>query len=114
MTNTLNTPVEALEFAYPLFVRRYEIRRGSGGDGLFKGGDGLIREIELLCDAEVTILSERRRIPPYGLFGGKPGEVGRNLIDGKPVEGKFSKRLPKGSVITIETPGGGGWGKPQG
>ncbi len=114
MTNTLNTPVEALEFAYPLFVRRYEIRRGSGGDGLFRGGDGLIREVELLCDAEVTILSERRRIPPYGLFGGKPGEVGRNLIDGKPVESKFSKRLPKGSVITIETPGGGGWGKKNG
>ena len=111
MTNTLNTPVEALEFAYPLMVREYSIRRGSGGEGLHRGGDGLIREIELLTDAEVTILSERRLKPPYGLFGGKPGEVGRNYVNGKPVGGKFHALLPKGSVIRIETPGGGGWGK---
>jgi len=113
MTNTLNTPVEALEFAYPLMVREYSIRVGSGGEGLHRGGDGLVREVELLTDAEVTILSERRRIPPYGLAGGLPGAVGRNLINGKPVGGKFSGRLPKGTVIRIETPGGGGWGKPQ-
>ncbi len=112
MTNTLNTPIEALEFAYPLRVREYKIRRSSGGSGLFKGGDGIIREIELLEDAEVTILSERRRIPPYGLAGGMPGEVGRNFVNGKEVGGKFQSHLPKGSVIRIETPGGGGWGKP--
>lgn len=113
MTNTLNTPVEALEFAYPLMVREYSIRRGSGGEGLFRGGDGMVREIELLADAEVTILSERRKLPPYGLFGGKPGEVGRNFVNGKPVGGKFHSFLPKGSVIRIETPGGGGWGNKE-
>ena len=111
MTNTLNTPVEALEFAYPLMVKEYSIRRGSGREGLHRGGDGLVREIELLTDAEVTILSERRLRPPYGLFGGKPGEVGRNFVNGKPVGGKYHAFLSKGSVIRIETPGGGGWGK---
>jgi N-methylhydantoinase B len=113
MTNTLNTPVEALEFAYPLFVREYSIRRFSGGNGLYRGGDGVVREIKLLCDAEVTVLSERRRLPPYGLAGGEPGEVGRNLVNGKPMSSKFSKLLKKGSVIRIETPGGGGWGKKE-
>ncbi len=113
MTNTMNTPIEALEFSYPLMVREYSIRRGSGGEGLHKGGDGLVREIELLADAEVTILSERRIYPPYGLFGGKPGAVGKNYINGKPVGGKYCGFLPKGSVIRIETPGGGGWGDPK-
>jgi N-methylhydantoinase B len=113
MTNTLNTPIEALEFAYPMMVREYSIRRGSGGEGLHRGGDGLVREIELLTDAEVTIISERRVKPPYGLFGGKPGMVGKNYVNGKPVGGKYSSLLPKGSVIRIETPGGGGWGNPD-
>ena len=113
MTNTLNTPIEALEFAYPMMVREYSIRKNSGGNGLHKGGNGLVREIELLADAEVTILSERRVKPPYGLFGGKPGAVGRNFVNGKPVGGKYSSKLPKGSVIRIETPGGGGWGNPD-
>jgi len=112
MTNTLNTPVEALEFAYPMMVKEYSIRRGSGGEGIHRGGDGLVREIQLLTDAEVTLLTERRRIPPYGLFGGKPGQVGRNLINGQAVGGKFQGRLKKGDTIRIETPGGGGWGKP--
>ncbi len=116
MTNTLNTPVEAVEFEYPFRVEKYCIRKGSGGEGLFKGGDGIIRSIKLLSDAEVTVISERRKIPPYGLFGGKSGEVGRNEVihrGRKIVEGgKFSKKLKKGDVITIYTPGGGGYGKP--
>ena len=116
MTNTLNTPIEALEYAYPFMVTQYSVRKNSGGEGLFRGGDGIIREIKLLTDAEVTVISERRRIPPYGLFGGKPGEVGRNYIiteKGKILkEGKFSVKMKKGDRIRIETPGGGGYGKP--
>ena len=113
MTNTMNTPVEALEHSYPFLVRSYAVRRGSGGKGTFRGGDGIVREIEFLTDVEVTVLSERRRIPPYGLFGGGPGEVGRNLLvcKGKTEElpAKFTRRLKKGSILRIETPGGGGY-----
>jgi N-methylhydantoinase B len=97
-------------------VTQYSVRKNSGGGGVFKGGDGIIREIELLTDAELTVISERRRIPPYGLFGGKPGKVGRNYIITKKgktlMGGKFSVRLKKGDKIRIETPGGGGYGKP--
>ncbi len=115
MTNTLNTPVEALEFSYPFMVTEYSIRKGSGGRGRFKGGSGIVREIKLLSDAEVTVLSERRRRGPYGLEGGEEGERGRNLIivDGeiKEMPGKFNTFLKKGSVVRIETPGGGGYGR---
>jgi N-methylhydantoinase B len=115
MTNTLNTPIEALEYAYPFLVTEYSIRRKSGGGGKFRGGDGLIREIRLLSDAEVTILSERRRLVPYGREGGEPGKAGRNLLirDAKALEmpGKFYERLQKGDTLRIETPGGGGYGK---
>ena len=85
MTNTLNTPVEALEYSYPFRVTEYAIRRNTGGSGRRRGGDGLIREIALLSDAEVTVLSDRRKIPPYGLFGGEPGVRGKNVVirDGK-------------------------------
>ncbi len=114
MTNTLNTPIEALEYSYPFQVTEYSIRKNSGGKGRFNGGDGLVREIRLLSDAEVTVLSERRMLPPYGLFGGKPGKVGNNLIyrDSKKQQmaGKFSEQLNKGDVVRIETPGGGGYG----
>jgi N-methylhydantoinase B len=114
MTNTLNTPIEALEFAYPLRVRRYTIREGSGGAGRFRGGDGVVREIELGVEAEVTVLSDRRTFGPYGLAGGEPGRPGANwLIDGTatvPLPGKLSRRLSKGSRLRIETPGGGGHG----
>ena len=116
MTNTLNTPIEALEYTYPLMVTRYSIRRGSGGRGHHPGGDGLVREVVVFTEAEVTVLSERRKIPPYGLAGGEPGAPGRNLIlrrDGaiEEMPGKFHERLKPGDRIRIETPGGGGWGK---
>ena len=118
MTNTLNTPVEALEFAYPLQVRCYEIREGTGGAGRFRGGDGIVREIELLSDAEVTILSDRRRFGPYGLAGGKPGRVGANQVQrgATPEElpGKVHLRVAAGERIRIETPGGGGHGPESG
>ncbi|HEY7306603.1 MAG TPA: hydantoinase B/oxoprolinase family protein [Bryobacteraceae bacterium] len=114
MTNSLNTPVEALEYAYPLRVRRYAYRKDSGGAGLHRGGDGLIREVELLAPARVTILSERRRFAPYGLQGGSEGATGRNtsIENGAAHElpGKCNIQAPKGAVIRIETPGGGGWG----
>jgi len=113
MTNTMNTPVEALEHAYPVLIREYSVRRGSGGAGRRRGGDGAVREMEFLTDVEVSVLSERRRIPPYGLFGGKPGAVGRNWVirGGRAEEkpGKFSIRLSRGDVLRIETPGGGGY-----
>jgi N-methylhydantoinase B len=115
MTNSLNTPAEALEYAYPLRVRRYSIRPGSGGAGKQRGGDGIIREIEVLTDCEVTLLSDRRTHGPWGLAGGKPGSPGKTGIirHGGAIEqmpGKFSTRLRKGERIRIETPGGGGWG----
>jgi N-methylhydantoinase B len=115
MTNSLNTPAEALEYAYPLRVRRYSLRPGSWGDGEFRGGDGIVREIEVLTDCEVTLLADRRTRGPWGLAGGSDGMPGKTFItrhDGsvEPMPGKFSTRLRKGERITIETPGGGGWG----
>ncbi len=116
MTNTLNTPVEALEYSYPFLITEYSIRKNSGGQGLFNGGDGIIRELKLLADAEATIISERRIRPPYGLRGGCPGEKGKNIIikagqsENRP--GKFYEQLNKHDIIRIETPGGGGYGKP--
>jgi len=114
MTNSLNTPIEALEFSYPLRMRRYGYRRGSGGDGLNRGGDGLVKEVEILCDAEVTLLADRRRFRPYGLERGEDGACGRAaLADGgaeKELAGKCSARVKAGAVLRLETPGGGGWG----
>ena len=114
MTNTLNTPVEALEYAYPLRVLRYEIRKGSGGDGKFHGGDGIIRELQVLTDCQVTVLSERRKFAPYGLNGGGLGMVGENLLIRGGVEiplpGKGSFDLQSGDILSIRTPGGGGYG----
>jgi len=118
MTNSLNTPIEALEYAYPFRVRSYGYRKGSGGAGEFKGGDGLVREIELLTDAQVTLLCDRRRFRPYGLAGGEDGAAGRTLLikaDGTSEElpGKCSVHAKKGDVVRLETPGGGGWGTPK-
>jgi N-methylhydantoinase B len=116
MTNSLNTPAEALEYAYPLRVRRYSLRAGSGGKGKFRGGDGIVREIEVLTDCAVTLLADRRTRGPWGLSGGADGAPGKTFItrrDGsvEPMPAKFSTRLRQGERITIETPGGGGWGR---
>jgi N-methylhydantoinase B len=116
MTNSLNTPAEALEYAYPLRVRRYSIRAGSGGAGKHRGGEGLVREIELLTDAEVTLLADRRTRGPWGLNGGADGAAGKDAIirengSTQGLPGKFNVRLRKGERIRIESPGGGGWGR---
>jgi len=115
MTNSLNTPAEALEHAYPLRVRSYSLRANSGGGGKFHGGDGIVREIEVLTDCEVTLLADRRSRGPWGLSGGAQGAAGTATIvhpggglESKP--GKFTARLHKGDRVRIETPGGGGWG----
>lgn len=118
MTNSLNTPIEALEHAYPYRVRRYAVRRGSGGAGTHRGGDGIEREIEVLADARVTILSERRLRAPYGLDGGAPGATGRNAVESPTgevteLDGKVSLDVEAGSVVVIHTPGGGGFGTPD-
>jgi N-methylhydantoinase B len=110
MTNTLNTPVEVLEQRFPLRVCRYQIRRGSGGRGLRSGGDGLVRELEFLAPARVTLLTERRRHAPWGSNGGQPGAPGRNLHNGRELPPKLTLDVAAGDLLTIETPGGGGWG----
>ncbi len=115
MSNTLNTPIEALELAFPLRVRQYAIRRGSGGAGLHRGGDGLIREIEFLAPVTATLLGERRAARPYGLSGGEPGAPGENALIREGVAsrlpGKVQLQLDAGDVLSIRTPGGGGWGE---
>jgi N-methylhydantoinase B len=116
MTNSLNTPAEALENAYPVRLRKYSLRPNSGGTGLHEGGDGIIREIEVLTDAQVTLLADRRSRGPYGLNGGADGVPGRTVVirnDGREEElpGKTSTRLRAGERVRIESPGGGGWGK---
>ena len=114
MTNTLNTPIEALEYTYPLQIIRYEIRRNSGGKGIHKGGDGIVREIKLLTAAQVTLLTERRSTSPYGFAGGEPGLKGENKLLREnneitlPSKGSFE--LLAGDIIRISTPGGGGYG----
>jgi N-methylhydantoinase B len=115
MTNSLNTPAEALEYAYPLRVTQYSLRKGSGGAGKFRGGDGIVRELELLADSEVTLLADRRKHGPYGLQGGANGAPGRTEIihhDGRreALPGKASVRVKKGTRVRVESPGGGGWG----
>ena len=117
MTNTMNTPVEALEITYPLRVERYELRAGSAGAGKHRGGEGLIRAIRILDHtARVSLQSERRRFAPYGLHGGSDGKPGRNAIihaDGTVEEapGKATLSLGPGEIVIVETPGGGGWGR---
>ena len=117
MTNTMNTPIEALEFVYPLRLQRYSLRRGSGGAGKFMGGDGMVRDVEFLSRCRVTVLSERRKLAPYGLQGGHAGERGENvLLRGGYEEVKLSGKevidVEPGDVLSIRTPGGGGWGTP--
>jgi N-methylhydantoinase B len=112
MSNTLNTPIEALETEFPLRVRELAIRRGSGGAGARRGGDGLVRELEALAPLRFTLLTERRRRAPQGRDGGAPGATGENLLDGKSVPSKSEGNLAPGSRLRLETPGGGGLGVP--
>ncbi|HKS65610.1 MAG TPA: hydantoinase B/oxoprolinase family protein [Candidatus Acidoferrales bacterium] len=115
MTNSLNTPTEVFEITYPVRVRRYSLRPGSGGEGKYRGGDGIVREIEFLVDAHLGVLSERRTIGPYGLAGGSPGAKGKNELISRGrrqlLVSKCSAYVRAGDAIRIETPGGGGWGK---
>jgi N-methylhydantoinase B len=112
MSNTLSTPVEALELSYPLRVERYGLRRGSGGRGEFRGGDGVVREVRVLEPCRFSVVSERRRLAPEGVRGGLAGVPGRNLLNGEEIPAKATRSLEAGDVVTIETPGGGGYGTP--
>ncbi len=111
MTNTLNTPIEALEMKYPLRVTRYQIRQDSAGAGKYKGGEGLIREYEFLAPAQVTILSERREHSPWGLSFGCDAKPGNNCLNNKPLKAKQSFHVTMGDVVSIKTAGGGGFGR---
>jgi N-methylhydantoinase B len=117
MTNSWNTPIEVFEQVYPVRVRKYAIRRGSGGGGQHRGGGGIVREIELLTETQIGLLSDRRKAGPYGLAGGQPGKTGKNSIvrhgKSRVLAGKCSLIAEAGSILRIETPGGGGWGKPR-
>jgi N-methylhydantoinase B len=110
MTNTLNTPIEVIEARFPVRVMQYGLRRGSGGKGLRKGGDGLVRCFRFLAPTQVTLLTERRIHPPWGAAGGQPGDVGVNRHNEWPLPAKVTLLVEAGESVTIETPGGGGWG----
>ena len=112
MTNTLNTPVEALELEYPMRVERYELVDGSGGAGAHRGGDGVVRAVRVLEEASVSLLTDRRRHPPTGAAGGAPGALGRNLLNEEELAPKVRRQLAAGDIVTVVTPGGGGWGSP--
>jgi N-methylhydantoinase B len=111
MSNTLNTPIEALELEFPMRMIEYALRRGSGGDGEFHGGNGVIRELEALAPLSYSLITERRRHAPSGADGGDPGAVGHNLLDGQELPAKAIGRLERGQRLRIETPGGGGHGR---
>lgn len=117
MTNTMNTPIEALEITYPMRILGYRIRRNSGGDGKYSGGDGVVRSIQFLTNSSITVLSDRREFCPYGLQGGQSGQPGRNTYitgkDEKEMPSKFDIRGEAGDILRIETPGGGGFGTPE-
>ena len=114
MSNTLNTPAEALELAYPLRIERYELRAGSGGEGTHRGGDGVVRELRVLEPCRLSLLTQRRALAPRGTRGGGDGLPGRNLLNGEELPAFASIDLEPGDVLRIETPGGGGWGEPRG
>ncbi len=111
MTNTLNTPVEVLETSYPLRIKQYAIRKGSGGAGKNSGGDGIIREYEFSHQARVTLLTERRDLSPWSVEGGGEAQPGKNSLNGKTLPAKISVQVKQGDCLKIETPGGGAWGK---
>ena len=110
MSNTLNTPIEALELEFPLRAVEYSLRRGSGGAGRHRGGDGVVRELEALAPLQYSLITERRRHAPRGAAGGSPGATGRNLLDGVELPAKATGELAPGQRLRIETPGGGGYG----
>jgi N-methylhydantoinase B len=110
ISNTLNTPIEALELAYPLRVERYALRQGSGGAGRHRGGDGVVRSVQALEECRCSLLTERRAKAPRGAAGGGPGLPGRNLLNGEELPAKATLALIAGDVVTVETPGGGGYG----
>ncbi len=112
MSNTLNTPAEALELAYPVRVERYELRTGSGGEGVHRGGDGVVRELRILEPCRLSLLTQRRALPPRGALGGRDGLPGRNLLNGEELSAVASLDLDADDLLRIETPGGGGWGEP--
>jgi len=111
MSNTLNTPVEALELEFPLRIVQYAVRRGSGGAGRFVGGDGVVREVEALTEMSFSLITERRRHAPPGAAGGSDGLCGRNLLDGEPLASKTGGVLRAGQRLRLDTPGGGGHGR---
>jgi N-methylhydantoinase B len=111
MSNTLNTPVEAFELEYPMRVERYELLYGSGGEGEHRGGDGIVRSVRVLEPASLSLLTDRRRHAPRGIEGGEPGEVGKNLMNDEELPPKVSRDLEEGDVVTVRTPGGGGYGQ---
>ena len=111
MSNTLNTPIEALEREFPLRVLTYGVRHGSGGGGRHRGGDGVVRELQALTEMSYSLIAERRRHAPTGAEGGQPGAPGRDLLDGDRLAGKSTGILAAGQRIRIETPGGGGFGR---
>ncbi|HET7759737.1 MAG TPA: hydantoinase B/oxoprolinase family protein [Gaiellaceae bacterium] len=111
MSNTLSTPAESLELAFPLRVERHEVRLGSGGEGAHNGGDGVVRELRVLEDCRLSLVSERRARPPQGTRGGGPAEPGRNLLNGEELPAKVTRAVRAGDVIRVETPGGGGFGR---
>ena len=113
MSNTLTTPAEALELAYPLRVERHELRLGSGGAGRHRGGDGVVRELRVLEPCRLSLISERRKHPPRGARGGEPGAPGRNVVNGEELPAKTTRDLDPGDLVRIETPGGGGFGTPR-
>jgi N-methylhydantoinase B len=113
MSNTLATPAEAIELEYPLRVERWELRPGSGGDGIHRGGDGVVRELRVLEDCRLSVLAERRRHAPPGRAGGEEGDRGRTLVNGEEQPPKLTRQLHSGDVIRVETPGGGGHGAPE-
>jgi N-methylhydantoinase B len=114
MSNTLNTPTEAFELEYPMRVTRYELLYGSGGEGEHRGGDGIVRSVRVLQPASLSLLTDRRRHAPRGVEGGEPGRVGRNLLNSEELPPKTSRELQEGDVVTVETPGGGGYGRTEG
>jgi N-methylhydantoinase B len=113
MTNTMNTPIEAFEMEYPMRVERYELLYDSGGAGKHRGGDGIVRSVRVLEPASLSLLTDRRRRPPQGAQGGEPGAVGENLLNDEELPAKAGRRLEEGDVVTVKTPGGGGYGQSE-